>query len=313
MNILFISPTGFSSPGLFEWMHFESFGHHIVTDPNIADIAFFDSHSGFAPYDWNVLDIVLARKIPVVYFDAFDYWGCENTQSSWIGFNNWKPLAEKIAQRQEWAMFLNRSLNAGTLKVYFMRKMQASQPYPGFVYPLEYCQFPDHMFQPVTKDQLFTRPHDVCFIGASSPWRANLVCSLLQDKRLKVDCFWPFVRIPHDEWLNRHRQAKLFIEADGGGFGSERPYQLITIAPMLRQRNDEKMANPWTGNVNCVEVGNIWGEVTNSEIENIISITRDPDRLYEIYINGIQHMNINYSKTARTTYILNVIKSNTIF
>ena len=183
-----------------------------------------------------------------------------------------------------------------------MRKMSKSWEYPGFVRPFELVQYPDHDFEPACKDDFNRRLHDICFIGGASPWRANLACSILTyNQEIFADFFFPFHRIEHEDWLNRHRAARWFIEADGGGFGSERPYQLITIAPMARMRNDQRMAHPWTDGVNCIEIGDTWGRISG---EDGSKLWMSGDISHGIYLAGIQHMHDHYFPAARSAYLL---------
>lgn len=312
MRFRFISPIGYYSPGLFNTFidTFKECGHSIVDDVKDADCVFFDSHSGFASYNWDELDYVLNRQIPVCYFEAFDYLGNKELRSDWYGFDNWDGLKNK--RHQEWANFLFCAKEKCSRFIFFMRKMQKSFEYPDCVYPLELVQYPDHDFPLTSKNELFSRPYDVCFIGASSPWRANAVVDLIRCGRFNVNCFFPHIRIEHDQWLNEHRKAKFFIEADGGGFGSERPYQLITIAPMLRIKNDQRIHENWMDGLDCIEIGNKWGQISRDDADKLFKILNDKDGLYDIYKGGVERLKTHFTPKARSMYILGILKANGI-
>jgi hypothetical protein len=312
MKICCVSPVGYSSPGLFETFPapFHSAGHEIIPESRVeqADVVFFDLHSGFAPYDEETKRRILSNGKPVVIFDAFDFWGAPGRPPAWQTFNWWEGKDIQTLWNQDWAIFVKNAYAQNLVKVHFVRKGQKSETYPRHVRPLNLCGYTDHNFPLTTKEELSSRYFDVCFIGASSPWRANFVCDLLADKRIKVDYFWPVHRIEHPEWLDRHRQAKMFIEADGGGFGSERPYQLMRIAPMLKQKNDQLIHEDWTHQVDCLEFGNTWGRLSMAALDELICTVNDPDKLYDIYLKGAQRLEQHHSHEARANYVLNTLK-----
>lgn len=306
MRFYFISPIGATSPGLYETFNdtFVKEGHSIVSDIRVADIVFFDLHSGYLPYDLDLLRYVIDNGLPVVVFDAHDYH-CNSTKH-WYGGNDWSNLVPCMDNM--WARFLYEAKDKCKPLIYFMRKMQVDGNFGNNAYPYELCLYPDHDFAATTMEELSSRPNDICFIGCKSPHREKVINGLLSDGRLKVDYQFTEERIPHNEWLNRHRQAKFFLEADGGGLGSERPYQLIKIAPMLRQRNLQKIAHDWRDGKTCLKISTTDGTVLKADIDAIVNTIKDPEKLYEIYTEGIAHMGLYFTPEARSLYILNIIK-----
>lgn len=306
MKVFFISPIGATSPGLFETFvdTFVAEGHTIVTDINEASVAFFDSHSGYLPYDWNVCNIALEKRLPIAYFDAFDYH-CDSS-INWFGFNDFERLLPLIYEN-DWAHFLYRVATTKIQFVYFMRKMQTNADYGENVCPLELCQYPDHDFSLTTKGELNSRPFDACFIGAESPRRKEFIEALQADGRLKLDIQFTTERIPHDEWLNRHRQAKFFIEADGGGLGSERPYQLMTIAPMLKQHNLQLIVNDFDNLNECIKIG-----YSGFTVDHFCHVLKYPDLVYNMYLNGVSKLKTYFNPEYRAKYILSILKQNNI-
>jgi len=295
MKVCFISPKNVSSPMLFDTFGLQE---HSIED---ADTVFFDLHSGLFDYDWSLVERVVERKLPVVVFDQFDYFtGC--------GYVN--TYYERIIEQADrhWAKALKLFQDNGLVKVYFMRKMSKTIKYPSCFYPYELIQYPDHDFPMVSQDELFSRPYDFCFIGNTATPREN-ICEGLE-KHFKCDFVLAQPRLEHNEWLNRHRQAKFFIECggggeSGGGFNSERSYQLITISPMLKVIDEQLLLHDWTNGINCLKASEI---PTEWEINFIRKTLENKDRVYKIYNAGVNYMKENYSEKSRAEYILSILK-----
>ncbi len=311
MTFLFISPIRFSTPDLFDTFTdtFLENGHSITTDVDKADFVFFDLHNRFADYDTNVINRVLLKKIPVAIIDNWDYWGCKGVLTEWHEMWN---SQEYCTSGCDWFRILHQFKQNGNIKVYFVRKFCKTDSLPLFVYPLEYIQLDD--FPITTKEELFNRQYDVSFLGNSSIWRSNIVCGILKDGRLKEKTQFRFhrLRLEYREWISWHKQSKFFIESDGGGFGSERPFHLMTISPMLRQHNEMGRINDWEHGVDCIEIGkeDPMGIPTTQEIDYLIEVLNDKDRLYDIYIKGAEKMKNYFNANYRANYVLDVLKIN---
>jgi hypothetical protein len=300
MRIFLLNPIGKSTPDLFPSFIpiFKRLGHEVVEDINEATCVFFDAYSGVGTYDRDILDRVIVKKLPVIFWDETDFGGMSNERflNTDTGL---KPHEE----------FLLDCVSEGISHIYFMRKYDKTKGFPKWVYPYEKCLYEDCDFPLATKEELVSRPYDICWIGNTSPQRQNIVNGLV-NAGFKMYVHWTNEKgkIPHDEWLDLHRQARAFIESDGGGFSSERPYQLITIGAMIRQRNNQLFAHPWTDEFNCIEIGDSDGVVAQEDINKIKSLT--PDQLYDIYLNGIRHINKHYTYESRAKYILEILKEN---
>ncbi len=301
MRIYFINPVGSKTPMLFDTMvsTFLEQGHEIVREVGKADICFFDVHGMAGEFDMDCISSVIKNKIKVAIFDDVDY-GNMSDKNRWFWF---RPTDAKDKYESILSDFVNECS-----VTYFMRKMDRTSQYPEWVYPYELIQYPDHDFPPTTKEELFNRPYDICFIGNTSPTREN-VCTELSTY-FKCDFILGQTRVEHDAWLNRARQAKMFLTADGGGFTEERPYQLITIAPMLRQRNNHLQSHPFKDGINCWEVDE---HPTRFDIEDLQLLLSEPDTLFDIYISGIEHMKKYYSAEYRANYILKTLHNNAIY
>lgn len=288
MKIYFISPIGMKTPMLFDTFipTFESKGHTIVSDIKECSVVFIDLCSFLGKFETEEWSYTWKNKIPVVFFDATDYGAMSKEV--------FKPSFLEY-------FFSNCKI------VYFMRKMDKTIKYPLWVFPYEIIQYPDHDFTPVSKEELFNRPYDICFIGNTSPTREN-VCNGLRC-HFKCDFVLGQPRIEHEEWLNRHRNSKLFLVADGGGFNDERAYQLITISTLLKQDNNQLVLNDFEDVVDCIKVNEY---PTRFDIEDLQLILSESHTLYSIYLNGIKKMKKYYNPEYRANYILNVLKENGI-
>lgn len=310
MKIFCLSPIGHTSYRLFDSFEatFVAQGHQFVENIHEADVVFFDLHCGFAPYSESAFGIV-TNNTPVVVFEAFDWWGTQSQPAPWHGLQSWRSVREK-RETQSWANALFNFLANKAVKLYFLRKGQLSQRhlYPSFVRPLGIALYPDHVFPLTSKEEFMSRPYDLCFIGAPSVCRANMVASLCKYGATAFNYKFTAFRLEHDEWLRQHRMAKMFIECDGGGFGSERPQQLITVAPMLKNRNDQWLPEPWYDMADCVEVGDEFGSLRPEDMNKMYQVFNDPEKLYDIYRKGVEKMQRVYSEEARSLYVLNCMK-----
>lgn len=304
MKFFILEPTGNSSWELFSTFTrtFEELGHSFVLDAADCDAVLYDLWNFGGVYSRRDVDKVLFWKKPVVGFDFKDQWGSPEHKPKWWGFDGNLILETKASEDERWAVHLKQFIDAGLLRLMFVRKMSKSWEYPNWTRPIEVAVWPDHDFTAQPFSQFEMRNFDAAFIGNATPWRANAAWSLA--RHLNCDFFFPLHRLEHDDWLSRHRDSLMYLEADGGGFGSERPQQLTCVAVQLRIRNDHRMAFPWTDGVNCLEVGDQWGLVTEDECDRLKTELGDLENMYRIYLSGIDFLRMNYSTEARARYVL---------
>lgn len=267
-----------------------------------------DAKGTTSPYNWIVLNHVLHNRIPVVYMDDFDHAGDDKSIGRWPGIEDWKDL--KGGPDGDWSRFGWEMSRPGMCQIlYFMRKMQIHQNYPHYVHPLEYPLLED--FPIVSKEELCSRPNDVCGLANISLPRAMSMLGLAKHNkgRLKLDLeiIPHYRRIDYYEWLNRHRQAKLFLDADAS-LGSERSLRLITIAPMLRVKSDHRLPVPRQDLKEQVEIGTYDGYVTEEDVLKIERVVKDPDLLYSIYVQGVEHAHKHLSLQARSNYVVDLME-----
>jgi hypothetical protein len=307
-----ISPTGYSTPLLFETFDrtFRANGYSFTRDINEANIVLFDFHSGLFDYDWGIIGEVVKRRLPVVCFDQFDYW-THNGQAnepvdSWIN----------LPSEKHWARAAKLFLQEDLLVKWFVRKMFPLMAGDSLYSPYEVIQYPDHVFKEPTSEELSSGLFDICFIGNKATPRDN-VCAELA-KHFKCDFILGERRLEHNDWLNRHRQSKLFLECGGGGiglgggWGSERLFQLMFIAPCLLVKTEQIRETPFIDMEDCIEIANGVGELQPGDIDKIKYALNYPSVLYSIYKKGMEKMRTNYSAEYRANMILSVLKESNL-
>ena len=311
----------FHHPNLFEALRvpLEKRGHELTSNFKEATIVNFDTGvwdlhdtdssipvGTYSPYDPEIKQWILDNRIPVAIHDNFDHRGTPTYHCPWPGRNDWNDLIPVL--HQDWANFCYMLGKTKHPLIYFMRKMQNSAYYPDWVYPLEYPLFDEY---PLTDPEtLYNRPHDVSFLGEQSETRNNAIHDLKADGRLKLDVHHvpSNKRLHFPDWVDRHKNAKLFMEADCS-MGSERPMRLMTIAPMLRIRSDHRIPYPREDMVTQVEVGDYDGHISRFDVDKILRVVNDKDLLYSIYKNGVDHMKTFYSMEARSNYIIDRLET----
>jgi hypothetical protein len=315
MNIVFASHLGVQDE-IFETLKtpFSGAGHRLVSDASNADVLFFHARYGWGEFDWQLLNAAIAKGLTTVVFDFLDYYGTPSLKSSWFDWgtsHNFNRLMEiPVYASQPWTKALRMIEARGMIRFYFKRQMQQSQTYPSWVYPLEQVQYRNHQFPICAAADLALRPFDLCFIGGASQVRQTMMGHLLRTNLFKIDWLFPLTRLEHAAWLDRHRQAKLFIEMDGGGWGSDRPHQLMSIAPMLKQRHDRKWVHKWEHRNNCFEIGDFHGLGVPSllELEQLRCDLDDIALLHSVYVRGASFMSEHFSEESRAKYILSIMR-----
>ncbi|HEY6437887.1 MAG TPA: hypothetical protein VIY47_14950 [Ignavibacteriaceae bacterium] len=286
MNIIYISPIGSPNPHLFPAFKktFTEQGHREVYHAEEATHCFIDIQSGTISYHQNILDVVSERKIPIICFDSREFG----------------PL-----NKEKWSPVLDA-------EIYFIRNMDKTEKYPLNVFPYDWPIFPGSDLPPATKDELFSRPYDCCFIGTPSPTRENVINGILKDGRLKLHYeYRDHTRrySNYEQWLYEHRKAKTYLNCDGAGFTNERSNQLFSIAPMLRVINNHKPANALEDGINCLEINE---HPTADDIEKVVDILAHKEWIYDIYIDGINLMKTKCSYEGVSDYVLKILNENGI-
>lgn len=280
MKVIYITPA--FNPRLFPAFKktFEQNGISETDDPNEATHCFYEQQSGDIKYDQDKLNKIKERGIPIICFDSREY-GPLNKE-------NWTPI------------------DISPL-VYFIRNMNKEEDYPDNCFPFDWSYFTECDYPVVSKEELFNRDFDVCFMGTESPVRTNLINGLKTDGRLKLNCEYRdhTQRFnSYDDFINEHRKAKVYLSCDGAGFTNERPNQLFSVAVMLKNKSIHKASKPFTDLVDCIEINEY---PTREDVDKMLLILRDKDALYDIYLNGYCHTKNYYSPEYVSNYVLKTI------
>lgn len=284
MIIKYIIANGQENPHTFPTYQdtFAKNGHTETYDANEATHCFIEVIDGVTEYDQEALSIIKERNIPIICWDMREHGTMQNKK--------WTPV--------EW-------LDA---KVYFIRNTNKTETYPDNCFPIDWAYFEGCDYELTTKEELFSREYDCCLISVESPTRRNVINGLLKDGRLNVR--FEFLdhtqRLQYQQWVNEHRKAKLYISCDGGGFSNERPQQLFSIAPMLQNKSDYTPCKPFTDLKNCIEINE---HPTKRDIDKILKVVNDKDKLYDLYLNHYCHVKNFYSEEWIANYILKTINN----
>lgn len=294
----FISPTEYSSPDLYPSFieTFKNNGHEIINDINSAEVVLFDFHTRLGEYNQSVLDIAIKKTLPIISFDEWDRGA--------MSLDEWPyPLTEQQL------LFINAIQNNGNRAIHFVRKLDKTKEYPSNIYPYEKCLMND--FPLTTPNELFSRPYEIFFGGNKSTARLRLIKGLLGSSQFNMDIHWTHEKgkLSQEEWVNRARQSKLFLTADGAGFTDERMQQLITVSPMLKQKSNHYQVVPFADCVNCLMISE---QPTEDEIKEIKRVLQDKEYLYEVYLLGIDHAKKYYTQEWRSLYVLKILTENNI-
>ncbi len=309
MRFLIVSPLGRKDEWLSTFIApLEALGHSVVEEAQHADVALLSLRWGRQDYDGELARAICFR-LPFVTFDFMDYviWPVRSEWFAWGPSPNFKELdTHPTYWNMPWKLALQAVEAAGLLKIYFMRYMQKGQVYPSWVRPIEQAMYAGSDY-PLSSD-VGKRPFDLCFVGTPSHYRATLLCHLIESRMFTIDWEWPFQRMEWLPWIERHRQAKMFIEINGGGQGSDRPCELIRAAPMLKQRSSRRWVYDWTDGVNCLEIANDRGVPQPGDLESLRHLLDDHVWLQEMYEKGAAFAEAKFSQRARVEYVLNVLK-----
>jgi len=267
---------------------FKEKGHEFVSRIEDCDVVFFDLHSRVAEYNEDDIEWLSHCVIPVVTFDEWDRGNMSNEVWPF-------PLTE---QQRLVDVFI------GTVQgVHFCRLMDKKQSYLKNVFPYEK---PILFEEPLlTTDELFNREYDICYIANQSPSRDAIAKALLEDGRLKCDILIGGKKLEFSDFLNRHKNAKLFISSGAGGFTDERVQCLFSVAGIIRERSNQLLLHDFIHQENCLRIDN---PPTKQDLDNIFDVVNDKERLYEIYKNGYDFVKKYYSKEYMATYILETLK-----
>lgn len=265
---------------------FNHYGHVFVGNPEQADIILLDLHTRIAEYKQSDIDYVVCSGKPVITFDEFDKGGMSDL--------DWPdPLTEQQKKVMDYCIYSG---------VHFCRLLNKTHTYPNNVYPYEKPIL--YQERKLSADDLFNREYDIVWIANTAPQREILAEALRKEKRLKCNIILGAKKIPYQDWISEHKKGKIYITCSAGGFSNECMQSLFSVSAMLREINDQLLLHPFTHLVNCLETNPI---PTEQDLNTIVEVVNNKDKLYEIYLNGFNFVKSFYTEEYIAKDILDKI------
>jgi hypothetical protein len=313
----------------------------IVNNVNDCDVVILPiTYQDNYAFDQDLMEEVERSGKKIVVVDFVEYGWDVPYPSHIFGVNTNKWMDKfKNLEYLKLDEFIYR--NSSRVAVYFKRELVAGTMFgaPFKILPAEYPGVSTLPENPTsTFEEFNNRPIDVIMVwGLSNPSRpilhgefvkqsalngqhlvSNLdhvtICQKRGDKRMVVMAHVPdFARISNSIILHLQSMAKISISLNGAGKKCFRHTESSYNSVMALQENGLDWAYPWVDGVNSIELPN---RVSNNKLidehasySKIMSWLDAPEKLYEMYLNGIGNWkNYEVNKYA-TDYILKEIKS----
>lgn len=294
MRVYLLSPQFvLPNPHLFKlWVdEWGRQGCEMVGNIADADTVFIDLHSRIADYSRSDMDVLIGcTDKTLVTFDEFDKGGMSKLE--WP-----EPLNQQ--QKTIFDHIEKNNINA----VHFCRLLNKKNKYPSNVFPYEKPYFFD--FGLLSENDIWDRPYDIVWIANTAPQREMLKNTLEKDGRLKCKIILGGEKLPLKNWIDEHKKGKMFVSWSAGGYGDEKIQHLFSIAPFIKENNDQLFLHDFTHLKNCIRPN---PSPTTKDIDTIVEIVNDKKSLYEIYKNGYDFVKEYYSAEYIAKYILSKIE-----
>ncbi len=266
----------------------EDRGHSFVGNIEECDVVLFDLHARISEYKKEDYDYIIANNHKVVSFDEWDRGNMSDDQWPY-------PLTNQ----QELI------LSYGDVLCNFCRLLNKKRQYPRNVYPIEKGYFYEE--EMLSADELFDRPYDICYLANQAPSRDSIAATLLADERLKCYVSIGATKIPFADFIKQHKKAKLFISSGAGGYTDERVQSMFSIAGIIRERSNQLLLHDFVDGVNCLRID---CPPTREDLNAIVEVVNNKDRLYDIYKSGYDFVKTYYNPDYIANFILDTIENN---
>lgn len=281
MRIYLLSPESVPmNPHLFPMFidAWKGMGCEVVDRIEDCDVVLMDLHTRIFGYEQDDIYKLFLGMKPIATFDEFDKGGMSNLQWPY-------PLSS-----QQLDVFSH--INNGRIKsVHFCRLLDKTKEYKNNLYPYEK---PILYEEPIaTEDELFNRKYDIVWIANTAPQREHLKKVLEINAKLKCKIILGAKKIPLQDWIDAHKQGKMFVSWSAGGFGDEKIQHLFSVAGIIKENNNQLFLHDFTHLENCIRPNT---EPTREDIQTIVDVVNDKSRLYEIYCKGYEFVKKHYSK-----------------
>ncbi len=265
---------------------FQEEGHDFVSRIEDCEICMVDLHTRIADYDQRDVNWLCSSSVMVITFDEWDRGGMSDVIWPF-------PLTNQQEQ-----IFDHCRLD-GIKHAHFCRLLNKNDILDSRMYPYEKAI---HYEEPITTaDDIFNREYDVTYIANSAPSREKIKEVFEADGRIKCNIVLGAKKLPFNEWVDANRKSKFFIAASGGGYSCEKKQNLFSISAILQERTDQLLIHPFVHGENCLKFDQ---PPTKEDLDAIVEIVNDKERLHELYMNGYNFMKQYYSKESIASDIL---------
>lgn len=292
MKFFLLSPQCPPNPHLFPMFVdvWKSNGIEITDRIEDCDVVLMDLHSRLFDYKQEDLDYIIEHKTFFATFDEWDRGGM--SKDVWP-----MPLTRQQNELSE-RLFTNK-INT----VHFCRLLNKNSARYENVFPYEKpILYEEPLLSP---EEIFERPYDIVWIANTAPQREMFKEILEKDGRLKTKIILGAEKISLQGWINAHKWGKMFVSWSGGGYSDEKIQHLFSIAAIIKEANNQLFLHDFTHLENCIRPN---PNPTKEDIDTIVEIVNDKERLYEIYKSGYNFVKQFYSKEHIATNILETIK-----
>lgn len=292
MRFYLLSPQCPPNPHLFPMFidTWKSEGIEIRDRIEDCDVVLMDLHSRLFDYKQEDVDWVVNNSVYIATFDEWDRGGLSNEIY---------PIPLTWQQQNIWTSIHGNN----PTPIHFCRLLDKTDHHVSNLYPYEKpILYEEPLLSP---EQLFDRPYDIVWIANTAPQREMLKEVLENDGRLKTKIILGAEKIPLQEWINAHKQGKMFVKWGGGGYGCEKAQHLFSVAAMIKEDNDQLLLHDWTHTVNCIKINPI---PTAENLQILVDVVNNKEKLYKLYENNYYFMREFYSAGYIAKDILNKIK-----
>lgn len=292
MKFYLLSPQCPPNPHLFPMFidTWKENGIEITDRIEDCDVVLMDLHSRLFDYRQEDLDYIISSEMFFATFDEWDRGGM--SKDVWPA-----PLTPQQLD------FVSKFEETGQPRIHFCRLLDKSKLCPRNLYPYEK---PILYEEPLlSKEQLWERPYDIVWVANTSPQREMFKGILEKDGRLKCKIILGAKKISLQGWINAHKWGKMFVSWSAGGFGDEKIQHLFSVSAMIKEANNQLFLHDFTHLENCIRPN---PNPTKEDIDTIVEIVNNKEKLYEIYKNGYEFVKKYYSKEYISNDILSKIK-----
>lgn len=195
---------------------------------------------------------------------------------------------------------------------YMLREKSKQVAYPHGYYPIDYPLYiHSQEATPPNREEYLSRSLEVfCSWGASHPWRVKLTEELRDcHKRAEITLIGEngAERIPQGHYFDRMKAARLCLSYDGYGYGSFRMMEALCRTVLLQGVLTVDRYAPLSGGIHCVEYEvsheheTYLGSTLKQKVDEVLG---DPERSFEIYKAGFEHVWQYYTEKAYAQYVI---------